>query len=352
MDISTSGTTSACVGLWIAPLWAMVFVSLTLSCTEDDGRADLPTTQHGEYANVVVSGSYAYFTAHEQGIVIYNVTTGEPVTGISPPTSASSCDDVAIADGLLFVLDASDVGSLSVYSLTPNYDVSDDSPGSIFVDEWPLVASPVEVAVGPFSGVSAKDGVVVVSGGTSELTVFTYSPEGTLSAPVATADLGSGQPDVLVTSKDRAYVSTHFHGETYGITALSLPDATTLESITISGSGFTEGGAAPGNFPIESAALDDDTVLVAVGAGLAVIRNNTLERVIDLPVAAVNVDTLDGSVAVVGSDPAPTLVLLDSSLALERVVPLPANAYPTGVALTADRVVIAAHGAGSVFIDR
>ena len=74
----------------------------------------------------------------------------------------------------------------------------------------------VDVDVGPYSGVAARAGSVVVSGGTSELSFFHYdrdscklSPKRTLGSP----PLFRGQPDVSLASNGRfAFISTHFAG--------------------------------------------------------------------------------------------------------------------------------------------
>src|SRR5258705_10604911 len=75
------------------------------------------TTKSGESANVVVSGSTAYGTLADRGLEIVDLNHGQRRT-IPPPAGSESVDDLAVADGFLFALDARKPGHLSVFSLT------------------------------------------------------------------------------------------------------------------------------------------------------------------------------------------------------------------------------------------
>lgn len=211
---------------------------------------------------------------------------------IPPAPGSGSVDDLSIADGLLFTLDAAGAGHLSVYSLA-----NPDSPQ--------LVSGPVAVPVGPFAGVSAAGGRVVVSGGAGELTVRTYDALGNLGSQVATADLGIGQPDVLLSSGGAfAHVSTDFAGSVggagLGVTILYLanpPTSPTVWSqIGLPGAGFTPGGASPANFPIESA-YSGNLLVTAHGGGLSLLNTSTVGQVmstVPLGFGGVNVDVNNG----------------------------------------------------------
>jgi hypothetical protein len=121
------------------------------------GSLTYPTLPSGEAAHIAVSGSIAYLARGEAGVEVLDVETRARLELLPPPSGARSSDHLCVADAKLFVLDARR-GRLSVYSTaeprTPR-----------------LVTAPVAVPVGPFSGVSAGGGRVIVSGGTSELTV-------------------------------------------------------------------------------------------------------------------------------------------------------------------------------------
>jgi hypothetical protein len=306
-------------------------------------------TRAGEAGNVVVHGELAYVTRAGQGLEIVDLERSQPPKIIPPPSGSESIDDVAVAGGLLFLLDARPPGHLSVYSIA-----EPTAPS--------LRSGPVEVPVGPFSGVSAAAGHVIVSGGTSELTLRAYAPDGRLDTDVATADFGRGQPDILLAPDGkRAFVSTHFSGPHFGLTTvhvtsapLSVTKGATMDLETI---GFTAGGAKPANFPIETA-LAGDVLLVAYVRGLALVDVADLDRPkmlseVALDVKPVNVDVRDGMAAVVGSSPKPMLLLIDvtnpAAPKVIRTVSLPEDSYATGVAIGATHVVVAA-GAKDVLV--
>jgi hypothetical protein len=306
-----------------------------------------PTTAAGEIANVVIHGTTAYGSLGERGLEIVDLTNAERRRTTAPPPGSESIDDLAVADGLLFALDARRPGHLSVFSLS--------DPAT--------PASAVEV--GPFSGVSAGGGRVLVSGGTSALSLRTYDREGRLSPEVATIDLGRGQPDVLIAPDGtRAFVSTHFRGPHFGLTTLEIGSGSTAlvrgGKVDLETYGFTAGGAEPASFPIE-AALAGNVVLVAHTRGLAIISVEDMKQprllgVSDLTVDAVNVDVEGNAAAVVGSSPKPLLVLLDvanpSAPIVKRSVPLPEGSHATSVALGPTHVVVAAHKRGLLIFER
>ena len=310
------------------------------------------TTGSSESANVVISGWTAYGTLADRGLEIVDLNHPGQGRRVPPPADSESVDDLAVADGFLFVLDARKPGHLSVFSL------SDPMKPA-------LVSSPVPVDVGPFSGVSAGGGRVIVSGGTSLLSLRTYDREGHLSAPAATTDLGRGQPDVLISPDGRrAFVSTHFGGPHFGLTVLDVgsgPSALVNRgSVDLDTYGFTAGGAKPASFPVE-AALAGNVLLVAHARGLAIVsveggQKPRLSSVLDLEFKAVNVDVEGRTAAVVGSSPRPTLVLVDvtnsNSAVVKTSVSLPRESYATSVAISPSHVVVAAHKRGLLIFQR
>ncbi|MFO0581951.1 MAG: hypothetical protein U0229_06750 [Anaeromyxobacter sp.] len=309
-----------------------------------------PTAGRGEAVNLALAGDLAYVALGEAGLGIYDLEARRMVAVLAPEAGAGSVDDLAVADGLLFALDARTPGYLTTYALAEPSRPRRTAP-------------PLPVPVEPFSGVSASAGRVVVSGGTKPLTLATYGADGALSV-TATTDLGRGQPDVLVAPGGAlAFVSTHFSlvRATYGVTALALDGAPrALSRIEIDGAGFTPGAAKPANFALETA-LAGSALLVASGAGLSVLDASdpaALRQLahLTLPVRPVNVDTEGGLAALVGSDPSPTLVLVDVSEparpALVAALPLPPGASPTAVALDRRRIVVAARAAGVLVVNR
>lgn len=311
-----------------------------------------PTTARGSAANLAVHGGILFATLAEDGLAIYRIADGVRAGVIAPPPGSGSADDVAAADGLLFVLDARPPGALTVF------DVANPAAPR-------RTAGPVAVPVGPFAGVSAANGLVIVSGGTSELTAWRYDRTGMLRGPFATADLGRGQPDALVSAhRPLAYVSTHYRGPRFGLDLVALEPGgiRRLSSVALPGAGFSRGGAHPANFPVEAAELSRDTLLVAHAGGLSLIHvadpaRPRLLTTIDLGAPAISVDAHDGwalvsttaGVGLVAIGPAPGRRLP------ARIVRTPAFAPGTGyqaTALTQARAMVAAGDRGVLFMDR
>ena len=316
------------------------------------GTLGYPTTAPGEAANVALAGDFAYATRGAEGIEILDLRDGGRRV-LRPAPGAGSADDLAVAGGLLFALDARPPGALAVYSL------ADPAAPA-------LRQAPVPVEVGPFSGVSAAAGRVAVSGGTGLLSLREVAPDGRLGEEVATADLGRGQPDVLLSPDGRrAFVSTHLYGPHFALGVAELGTAPLrIEprgAVPLETWGFTPGGARPASFPIRSAALPGGLVLVAHAAGLGVIDASDpaaprLLRVVDVGVEPVAVDARDGLAAVVGSDPEPRLVVLDvrdpSRPEVIAARALPEGSLATGVAIGPSQVVVAAHARGVLVFAR
>lgn len=305
------------------------------------------TVQRGETANVAALGSTVYATLAEDGLAVVDAVAGQTIATLPPARGSESVDDIAIAEGLLFVLDARPPGHLSVYSIADPLRPR-------------LVAPPRPVPVGPFSGVSAARGLCIVSGGTSELTAWTYDTHGSLTGPVATIDLGRGQPDVLVGDRGLIYVSTHYQGPYFGLDIVRYDSASggliKLAELPLDDAGFTAGGAKPANFPIEAALFGHDTVLVASAVGLSLIETRVpshprLVAAFELGGPAVSVDVAGRVAAVTVAGDAPALVLLDfTSIPLQqRRVPLPVGTFPAGVALGGPRAAVAAGRNGVLF---
>jgi len=302
--------------------------------------ATYPTARAGEAQNVAIDGSLAFVALGERGFEVVDATSGTVLQTVPPPRGSESVDDLAVADHLLFALDARPPGHLTVFS--PK-----------------LASAPVDVAVGPFSGVSAGGGRVIVSGGTSLMSLRSYDASGKLGPRIATIDCGRGQPDVLLTADgNRAFVSTHRWGPYFGLTSVrvngSSPYLTKSGSVKLDTYGFTAGGAKPANFPLETA-LDGNTLLVATLRGLTIVSvadpdRPALVAKLDLGVRGVNVDVRNHLAAVVGSSPRPLLVLVDvsspSSPRVVRSIPLPEGSRPGGVAIGTTRVVVAAGNHG------
>ncbi len=333
----------------------VVLLAVTSACnwvSLAKNAATYPTLRRGEAGNLAALDTLIYATTAEDGLAIVAATSGRVLATLPPAAGSESADDLAIADGLLFVLDARAPGHLSVYSLRDPLHPS-------------LVSPPHEVPVGPFSGISAGAGLCVVSGGTSAMTAWRYDGTGALTGPTATADLGRGQPDVLVGPDGRlAYVATHYWGPYFGLDVVRYDSAAgrldRLAELELDGAGFTDGGAKPANFPMDIATLGSDTVLVAYRRGLAVIATTdpahpTLALSVEVGGPAVSVDVAGATavVAVAGSRPA--LVIVDFSAPGARItrrIPLEPGTLPAGVVLTPAHAALAARDRGVLVFER
>lgn len=210
---------------------------------------------------VVVDGSHGYVAAGADGIEVIDLTANKRSILLPPESPADRIDDLALAGGRLFALDATPPGHLMAYSLAQ---LDQLTPGEM-----------VPVPVGPFSGVSAAAGVVAVSGGTSRLTLREYDRDGHLGTEVVTADFGRGQPDVALRPDGAmAAISTHLYGPEFAITFAEIRRRPlrlrALGQLRLREAGFTAGGFKPAHFPLV-AAWRGDRVYVAGGGGLSVI---------------------------------------------------------------------------------
>jgi hypothetical protein len=283
----------------IKTLFSIPFLLLILfSCQK---KEDIETRNS---SCVVIHGDYAYFANGERGIQVINLETKGTVALLSPFFPARSIDDLCLDGNLLFALDAEVVGYISVYNI--------ENPAAP-----KLLSSNTKVPVEPFSGISANNGNVVVSGGTKYFSHKTYNAEGEISKGQNRLTRDQGHPDVLLSNDgNTALISTHFEGSRFGIISAKLTnsDVEVISEIIIPGAGFTTGTTDLTGFPIKSA-LYQNSVLVAHGAGLTIfdLNNNALTQLIhlNLNIEAVNITVHNDFAYVIGYSPLPTLVKVD-----------------------------------------
>jgi hypothetical protein len=294
----------------------------------------------------VVFDGAAYVARSARGIERIDLRSGKR-TSTMPPASVDRIDDLAVSDGLLFALDATPPGHLLSYRIGHD--------GAL------ARVAQVEVPVGPFSGVAAGAGHVIVSGGTSELTLRRYDPTGALGPAIARADFGRGQPDVALAAGGRvALVSTHVQGPRFGLTVADVSDRPLgLRSrgyVELEGAGFTPGAFHPANFPLQSVAYGED-VLVAHGGGLSVLAAPAGRAPVEigatklpLRATALAVDPAHRLAFVVGVSPNPELLTLDlADVRAPRLLArqaLPGRGSPSAIALDATHLVVAMQDGG------
>lgn len=310
------------------------------------GALSTPTSVDDASTNVAIADGVAYVARSARGIERIELASGRRAT-TPPPAPVDRIDDLAVADGLVFALDATPPGHLLTYRVGRD--------GSLH----PVAR--VDVAVGPFSGVAAADGHVIVSGGTSALSLHRYRSNGQLETNPSFADFGRGQPDIALADGGRvALVSTHVQGPRFGLTVADIVDAPLALRergyVELPGAGFTAGGFHPANFALQAAAYGD-YVLVAHGGGLSVLaapvgRAPSLAAWADLGLqaTAIAVDAARAQAFVTGASPRPQLLTLNIAdprhprvLARESLM---AYGSPSAIALDASHLVVALQGGG------
>ncbi len=307
---------------------------------------DYPAAAPMARTQLVVDHGHAYLAAGSDGIEVIELKTRERRALVPPAAPADRIDDLAVADGWLFALDATPPGHLMTYSLS-----NPDQPAR--------AGEIVPVPVGPFSGVSAAAGVVAVSGGTSQLTLREYSRDGRFGTEVATADFGRGQPDIALRPDGRlAAISTHLYGPEFALTFAEIRrrplGLRRVSQLPLKEAGFTTGGFKPAHFPLV-AAWRGDRVYLADGGGLGVIdvsdprqprllrQDRQAQPAMDVVVSGDGLDVLRA-----GSQPTVVRYRLDGSgqPAPAGIWNLPAGSRPAAIARSGEDTWITLHERG------
>ena len=271
-----------------------------------------------------------------------NLKTKKTTAILHPFLPANRIDDASIDGNLLFTLDAEESGYISVYTL--------DDPS-----KPKLLSSTTSTPVGPYAGISAKNGNIVVSGGTKYFAHRTYDKEGKLSKKENQLTRDQGHPDVLLSKNgNTALISTHFEGTRFGIISADVTssEVTVTSEHTIEGAGFTTGTTSLTGFPIKSS-LYNDKVLVAHGKGLTIftLTNQRLDhfKTIDLGIEAVNIAVHKNIAYIIGYSPKPKLIKVDiskpSTPTIIDNIGLSANTV-TGIAVSEEGIFITAEEKG------
>ncbi len=286
----------------------------------------------------------------EGGLVISNESTGQFISQIFPPQGMNSIDDFDVDGNLIFVLDSRGRDYLAVFSFD----------GS----EVELVREPETVQGGPFNGISAVSGNLVVSGGTTFLNRFTYSQNGDIQGPVSFGR-DRGHPDVLLSPDGQAaFISTDFDGGVngFGVTSLHIGNDLSIpfiiSELRIMEAGFSPGVTSPVGFPIQTTVFNDN-LIVAHGGGLTIINLTegyafNSNSNVDIGIAAITV-SIDANIAyVLGyQGDAPALVRLDlSDINNPNIIStetLQTNeSIPTSIAVGLNELYIAAGNEGII----
>lgn len=316
-----------------------------IGCSED---FDVPNHVPGI---VKIFDGKAFVAYGEGGLIITDIATETVLTQIFPPREMKSIDDFDVDGNLLFVIDARNKNYLATYSIGD-------------INNPKLEDGPVLVNGGPFNGVSANGGNLVVSGGTFLLEYFQYSNSGKLKGS-ATFGRDRGHPDVILSDNGQiAFVSTDFlivpDKPRFGAMALYLGDQLSIPGVLseyrIEGAGFSQGLTKPVGFPIKLK-VHNDHLLVAHGGGLTTIEliedsafgtANTFSFEIE----ATAIATLNDVAYIVGYAPTGQALMkiditdLNNPSIMETELLNIGNSVPTSVAVTSQFVFIAAGEAG------
>ncbi|WP_421765087.1 hypothetical protein [Ekhidna sp.] len=323
---------------------------LLLSCSENH---DVPNHTPGV---VKVFNNLLMVAYGEGGLIISDEISGEVLAQIFPPQGMNSIDDFDVDGDLIFVLDSRGRDYMAVFSFDG--------------DETSLVSDPVIVEGGPFNGISASNGNLVVSGGTTFLNRFTYSSSGDIQGPISFGR-DRGHPDVILSSNGQvAFISADFgiglDIDRFGVMSLYIGDELEIPSVIselgIADAGLTEGLTTPVGFPIQTA-LHNDNLIVAHGGGLTIIR--LIEEFvfgsstnIDIGISAISVAVSQDTAYIIGyQDGTPTLVRvdltdLDNPAIINSETLITNESIPTSIAVGSNDLYIAAGTAGLIILPK
>lgn len=274
------------------------------SCASDDNGTTNPpstatenNTQNLGCSNVVIFNGFAYATCRNQ-LQIVELASG------NRNTITIAANDIAIdlSNQTLFIQNTTQVHALSL-----------ENPME------PTIISSINANLGLFSGIAAANGVIIISGGTtnSNTQIFTFNNNQLVLATngINEVDQVTGNPDVHATptsSGIKAFYSQDLGAvSNWGIRIVDFDtngNVTTPPSlVTLTPGRFTGGFStiSPANFPVESEFLNN-TLYVAHFAinGIEVIdlNNNTIVNQIPLGYRPINITTDGTSLFVVGSN--------------------------------------------------
>lgn len=318
---------------------------------DDDDSADVSLASNG-CSNVMIAKGFAYAACGDEIEVVELDTLERNLL------SGVSADDITVdaEAGLLFTQSG---------NLLTTYDLSNPlAPEVLFTDSTNFSA---------FSGISAANGVLVVSGGagSSDTQVYSYTDASEsivlFANGIPEIDNTTGNPDVHLAPAPGG--ANAFYSQDIGAVAnwaiqiaeinsssgqvLSISD-----DIVLTPGQFVGNPAfAPANFPVESEFLNDRLYVAHFAAqGIEVIDladDNALLPVIDLPFEPTNITT-DGEMLFVVGLENDSVEVIDpaTSSVVESLTASEPLGQPTGVAASATHIAIADQENGLVIIAR
>lgn len=309
---------------------------------------DSPSLAVNGCTNTVIVNDFAYGACGSEMEVV-------SLTDLSRSLIAVAADDIA-ADAELGLLFTQSQTVLSVLSLA---DAAE-----------PALLTTAATNFSAFSGLSAANGVLVVSGGASDSNtqIYTYT-DSTLTLTtdgIPQLDSATGNPDVHLTATSDG--ATAFYSQDIGAVANFA-----IQSVAIDTSGEVQAIAddivltpgeldfdpafSPANFPVESEFLNDQLFVAHFAAqGIEVIdiaSDSELQPTIPLPFEPTNIAT-DGTLLFVVGLTNPTVEIVDPGTAsvTGSLSSATALVQPVGVAASLTHVAIADRTEGLLIIAR
>lgn len=315
-----------------------------------------------------------------------NILTVDGTTESTRSLASNGCSNVIILNGHAYAacgreieVIALDTKQRSLVNIPADDITVDLSTETIFIQSGnsisslntsnplqPRVTASASTSFGFFSGISAANGVVVTSGGTSNTRVFTYTANSIRTATngISIVDRRTGSPDVNViptTNGARAFYSQDLGSvRNWGIqtvdfntngTVTAIPQVVTLSPgpLRNSFSLFT-----PANFPVESEFLNNRLYIAHFASNSVEIintNNGNTESSIPLGFTPVNISTDGTSLFVVGLNGDSVRMINPSNNNID-IININDLEQPRGIAATNQFIAIADSSEGLILFER
>ena len=316
-------------------------------------------------------------------------TGAAPVAVDSASLATSGCQNAVILNGFAYAACGDGIELVDLQSLERSFisqpadDITGDADiGVLFTQSGntllqfdltdpmqPDLIATLDTNFSLFSGVSAANGILAVSAGStdSNTEIFSYSAN-TLTRQISgipVVDNQTGNPDVHVASTANGALA--FYSQDLGAVAnwgiqiiefdtsaniLEQPDVVVLTPGQFTGTFAPPVG--PANFPLESEFLDDKLYVAHFAAnGIQVIdraANDSLS-LIPLGYEPVNIATDGNQLFVVAVERSSVDIISPDSETVTETIDLPLQ-QPTGIAASATHIAVADRTAGLIIVQR
>ncbi|WP_394749043.1 YncE family protein [Spongiimicrobium salis] len=304
--------------------------------------------------------------------------------------ASNGCQNVVIYNGYAYAACGSEIEVISLESMARNLltisadDITvDESTGQLFTQSGrtlrsfnldnpmePAVVATTQTSFSIFSGISAANGIVAVSGGStnSDTQVYTYTANSItlVNDGIPVVDNITGNPDVHVAATANGG-ATAFYSQDLGNVAnwgiqmvafdanaqvIATPEVVVLTPGAYRGT--FDAPVGPANFPLESEFLDNRLYVAHFAApGIHVIdlNNSNALSLISLPYEPINIGTDGSQLFVIGLNSTVIDVLDPTTGSIVSSIQAPLR-QPNGVAVSASHIAIADRSEGLLVVNR